>query len=169
MTITWEVAAPATKKTDPRTEAGIEALASVRSINWANMTHDELNTLGRSVNLLCDDPRHLWRVFRFYTRMLHAGKVYEAVGLMREGNVRFRLRESWLDVNCTDISEPEVYQALSGEDGYETYLEYSRALKAELDRVEYYDAVVAGRVIEGSRNDGVVTALFAEYVPGANW
>lgn len=169
MTITWDVAAPAAQENDPRTEAGINALESVRSIDWRNLTHDEVNTLGRSVNLLADDPRYMWRIFRFYSRMLHAGKTYEALGLLREGNVRFRLRESWLDVNCTEISEPEVYQRISGEDGYETYMAYSAALKKELDKVACYEFVISGEAPEGSRDYALVTALLSEYVPGANW
>jgi len=169
MTIIWDVASPVAHEYDPRAEAGINALESVRSIDWSNMTHDEVNALGRSVNLLADDPRHLWRIFRFYTRMLHAGKAYEAVGLMREGNVRLRLRDSWLDVNCTDLNEPDVYRSITGEDGYATYMEYSETLKGVLDKVGYYGFVVAGRVPETSRHHALVNALFEEYVPGANW
>jgi hypothetical protein len=169
MTITWDVAAPAAQETDPRAEAGIKALDNVRSIDWRSLTHDDVNALGRSVNLLADDPRYMWRIFRFYSRMLHAGKTYEALGLLREGNVRFRLRESWLDVNCTEISEPEVYRNISGEDGYDTYMAYSDALKDELNKVECYGFVVAGEAPEGSRDYALVSAMLSEYVPGANW
>lgn len=169
MTITWAVAAPAAREVDPRTEAGIKALGNVRSIDWRGLSHDALNTLGRSVNLLSDDPRYMWRIFRFYTRMLHAGRTYEAIGLLREGNVRFRLREAWLDVNCTDLDEPEVYRGLDGEDGYQTYMEYSSALKEELDKVECYEYVVRGEVPQESRDYALVSAMLAEYIPGANW
>lgn len=169
MTITWDVAAPAAEETDPRAEAGILALESVRNIEWRHLTHDALNEMGRSVNLLSDDPRYMWRIFRFYTRMLHAGRTYEAVGLLREGNVRFRLREAWLGVNCTDIEEPEIYRTIKGEDGYETYMEYSGTLKEELDKVECYEFVVRGEAPEGSRDYALVSAMLSEYVPGANW
>lgn len=167
----WKSAlAPAEEEVtaDPRTEAGIEALNNVRAIDWVNLTHEQLNELGRSVNLLSEDPRHLWKIFRFYTRMLRAGRAYEAVGLLREGNTRFRLRQSWLDLHCTDISEPELYRKVDGEDGYETYMEYATALKDELGKVPYYGSVVAGKVPEGEHAQ-VVRELFEEYVPGANW
>lgn len=164
----WSQALSPVETADPRTEAGSNALNNVRSIDWGTLSHEQVNKLGRSVNLLSDDPRHLWKIFRFYTRMLRAGRAYEAVGLLREGNTRFRLRQSWLDLHCTDIDEPDVYRKIEGEDGYETYMEYATALKDELERVPYYAAVVAGEVPEGD-HASTVRSLFEEYVPGANW
>ena len=164
----WNSTISAQDTTDPRTEAGIAALANVRGIDWDNLSHDEINALGRSVNLLSDDPRHTWKIFRFYTRMLREEYVYEAVGLLREGNVRLRLRESWLAVHCTDFSEPEVYRTIEGEDGYETYMEYATALKEELEKVPYYTDVVAGKAPDNEHGE-TVRKLFGEYIPGENW
>jgi hypothetical protein len=164
----WSQALSPVETADPRTEAGDKALSNVRSIDWSSLSHSQVNKLGRSVNLLSEDPRHLWKIFRFYTRMLRAGLTYEAVGLLREGNTRLRLRQAWLELHCTDIDEPDVYRKLDGEDGYETYMEYATALKDELERVPYYGAVVAGEIPEGEHAQ-VVRRLFEEYVPGANW
>lgn len=148
---------------------GAEALANIRSIDWVGLSHDQLNMIGRAVNKLSDDPKYMWGVFRFYTQMLRGSRVYEAVGLMREGNTRFRLRETWLAINGTDVSEPEVYRSIEGTDGYEAYMEYSQSLKEELDKVPFYESVVAGKVSDDDSHATLVKRLFKEYVPGENW
>jgi hypothetical protein len=121
---------------------GKQALTNVASINWNELDSAQVNVLGRAVNLLLDDPTHLWQAIEFYRSLFSSEHDFESAGLMLEGKVATRLRDNWLAMHGADLHKRHEYMEIEGENGYARYKkawgEVSEAFRANVhaDEVE---------------------------------
>lgn len=103
--------------------------------NWDYLTEPTAKYVATNALKDINNPEKLWQNFDFFTGMLESAHGEMATEIIRDEHVTKKLRDTWLAMHGTDITSPDVYKHIEGDDGYEAYTEASDAMREAMAEV----------------------------------